>query len=206
MTLATPDPKSRRRRTAPAVLLELTLTLLVPALLLLPAAPSLAQDDAPPKEAEAQAAPAPMPQGCQGEEWSQLDFWLGDWEVHEWGKEGTKKPAHNAIHKIQDGCALREEYSSPAGYSGTSLSFYDRFDKRWHQVWIDTGGQPLYLVGGLEDGKMVLSDDPQDARPRSRITWTPQDDGSVRQTWEMSRDHGATWDVVFDGHYIRGES
>ena len=100
---------------------------------------------------------------------------------------------------------MREEFTSLSGYAGTSLNFYDPFDERWHQTWIANDGQPLYLVGGIEDGKMVLGDDPQDGRPRSRITWTPQPDGTVRQTWEMSRDGGATWDVAFDGHYLPRE-
>lgn len=155
-------------------------------------------------EAAQAAAPAPMPHDCHGAENGQFDFWVGDWNVYEWGKEDSdKEPAHNVIRKLYEGCTVREEYTTPGGYSGTSLNFYDRFDGRWHQTWIDSSGTPLYLVGGLEDGKMVLGDDPQDARPRSRITWAAQPDGSVRQTWEMSRDHGATWDVVFDGHYVR---
>jgi len=150
------------------------------------------------------AAPAPMPRDCHGAENGQFDFWVGDWNVYEWGKEDNgEEPAHNVVTKFYEGCTVREEYTTPGGYSGTSLNFYDRFDGHWHQTWIDSSGTPLYLVGGLEDGKMVLSDDPQDARPRSRITWAAQPDGSVRQTWELSRDQGATWEVVFDGRYVR---
>jgi len=37
----------------------------------------------------------------------------------------------------------------------------------------------------------------------SRITWTPNADGRVRQFWEASRDEGKTWMVVFDGTYVR---
>jgi hypothetical protein len=52
---------------------------------------------------------------------------------------------------------------------------------------------------------MVLSGD----RPQAdgtvatdRITFTPNDDGSVRQHWETSTD-GKTWTTAFDGHYVR---
>lgn len=152
---------------------------------------------------EAQPA-APEPYRCDGPEHDQFDFWLGEWEVHEWGGERSESPAINRITKSLDGCTVREEYEH-GRYAGASLNFYDRFDGRWHQTWIDNGGTPLYLVGGLEDGKMVLSDSPDDGRPWSRITWTPQDDGTVRQTWEVSRDGGETWSAQFDGHYVPRE-
>ena len=215
MREGTPDDVRTRPATpAPGALLS---PLLLAALLAAP--PALAQDEPPQAEppaeapaeapaaeapaAEAAPAPAPAPPTCDGPEHAQFDFWVGEWDVHEWGKEGEKKPAHNSITKIHNGCALREDYHSPSGYEGSSVNFYDRFDSRWHQTWIDGSGTPLYLVGGLEDGKMVMADSPDDGRPWSRITWTPQPDGSVRQTWEMSRDEGETWDVAFDGRYVR---
>lgn len=34
-----------------------------------------------------------------------------------------------------------------------------------------------------------------------RITWEQQPDGTVRQMWDQSRDHGNTWVRVFDGTY-----
>jgi hypothetical protein len=209
-------PDDVRTRPAMPALGALLSPLLLAALLAAP--PALAQDEPPQAEppadapaeapaeapaAEAAPAPAPAPPTCDGPEHAQFDFWVGEWDVHEWGKEGEKKPAHNSITKIHNGCALREDYHSPSGYEGSSVNFYDRFDGHWHQTWIDGSGTPLYLVGGLEDGKMVMADSPDDGRPWSRITWTPQPDGSVRQTWEMSRDEGGTWDVAFDGRYVR---
>ncbi|MDT8322375.1 MAG: hypothetical protein RQ826_17815 [Xanthomonadales bacterium] len=32
------------------------------------------------------------------------------------------------------------------------------------------------------------------------------DDGSVRQLWEVSRDDGSNWSVLFDGHYLKADS
>lgn len=40
------------------------------------------------------------------------------------------------------------------------------------------------------------------ARTKHRITWTPNDDGSVRQLWE-STDAAGEWTVAFDGKYTR---
>lgn len=154
------------------------------------------------------AAPPPVAT-CSTESYRQFDFWIGDWEVSENGQPaGT-----NSIASIMGGCALQESWqgSGPGGLSGTSFNIYDRANDRWHQTWIDSSGTLLQLDGGLVDGKMVLSGE----RPKRdgsgmalhRITWTPNEDGTVRQYWEASTDDGASWTVLFDGLYVRqGES
>ena len=70
---------------------------------------------------------------------------------------------------------------------------------------MDNQGGVLKLVGEFKDGKMVLAGD-QVVGGESvidRVTWTPNDDGSVRQLWEKSKDGGATWSVAFDGLYLK---
>ena len=37
--------------------------------------------------------------------------------------------------------------------------------------------------------------------PINRITWTPREDGSVRQHWETSQDGRSSWTTAFDGIY-----
>ena len=64
----------------------------------------------------------------------------------------------------------------------------------------------VYLEGGLnKTGAMVLSDKDLAISKISgtinRVTWTPNEDGSVRQFWESSTDNGDTWSVAFDGLY-----
>ena len=136
---------------------------------------------------------------CEGPEYRQFDFWLGEWDVKNLGNGRTG--AVNRITAAYDGCVIREEYTAAGPYSGTSLNFYDQKTGKWHQTWIDNQGGPLFLSGGLEDGKMVLASDPG-VLPVQRITWTPNPDGSVRQHWESSAD-GKTWTTVFDGLYTR---
>ncbi len=54
---------------------------------------------------------------------------------------------------------------------------------RWHQTWMDTHGLLLELVGGFEDGKMVLAGDTRQADGTvvtNRITWLKLADGRVR--------------------------
>ena len=78
-------------------------------------------------------------------------------------------------------------------------------DGRWHQNWIDGQARnPLWLAGGLnERGEMVMTST-RDG-PRTRVTWTPNPDGTVRHLSERSEDGGATWTTTFDGRYVRIE-
>jgi len=141
------------------------------------------------------------PKPCTAPEYRQFDFWLGEWDVL--GVGGGR--GVNRISSVYDGCVVREEYESGGGaYTGTSLNFYDASTSAWYQTWIDNQGQPLFLSGGIVDGKMVLSSE-AGKRPVQRITWTPLDVGKVRQLWEQT-DDGTTWSVVFDGTYTKRSS
>jgi len=151
------------------------------------------------------AGPAVAQQGpppCSGDESRQFDFWLGQWNVT---VVGTGQAAGtSSITSILGGCVLLEEYETPSGYVGKSFNAYDRVTGQWHQSWVDNQGQVLKLDGGIEDGKMVLSGVGKDRQGNeivNRITWTPHEDGSVQQTWDVSRDGGSTWSNVFDGLY-----
>jgi hypothetical protein len=149
-----------------------------------------------------QAAPAPPP-ACAGPEHRQFDFWLGDWTVEAGGRERGR----NRITRLYGDCGLREEYATLDGlYVGGSLNLYDAARGVWHQTWIDNQGLLLGIEGGLRDGKMVMEGElvgSDGRRSRQRITWTPSDDGTVRQLWESSGDDGATWTTAFDGLYRR---
>jgi hypothetical protein len=137
---------------------------------------------------------------CNTPEFRQFDFWLGDWDVDSAAAPG--RTSRNRITSINDGCALREEYATPDGYTGTSLNFYDAARKLWHQTWIDNQGGALYLEGGMEGAAMVLRS-VGDAQNVQRISWTRLEDGRVRQLWEATTDGGKTWTIVFDGQYTR---
>jgi hypothetical protein len=137
---------------------------------------------------------------CNAPEFRQFDFWLGDWDVEAAAAPG--RTSRNLITSINDGCTLREEYTTPDGYVGTSLNFYDSARKLWHQTWIDNQGGALYLEGGIEGESMVLRT-VGDAQNVQRITWTRLADGRVRQLWESTADGGKSWTIAFDGHYTR---
>lgn len=149
------------------------------------------------------AALAQQPQGpppCTAPEYRQFDFWLGDWNVESPANPG--RVSRNRITRTNGGCTLLEQYTTPSGYEGSSLNFYDASRKLWHQTWIDNQGGALYIEGGLQGTSMVLSST-GDAQNVQRITWTPLEDGRVRQLWESTTDAGKTWTTVFDGYYSR---
>jgi hypothetical protein len=171
---------------------------LAPLITAVPAPVAAGQNETPETAAATPSADTPAP--CATTDHRRFDFWVGEWEVRGKKRPPEAPPAHNRITLVADGCALREEYTTPGPYNGTSLSFWDARAKLWRQTWIDNQGQPLRLAGGWRDGSMMMAG-PDPAAPSERITWTPGEDGSVRQLWERTEDGGDTWTTVFDGLY-----
>lgn len=141
---------------------------------------------------------------CQGDEYRQFDFWVGAWDVFD--EEGAQQGT-NRIAPILDGCALQENWVGVTGSVGHSFNTFDRQTGRWHQTWIDNSGLLLLLNGEYDGTSMVLSGagKNRDGRPVThRITWTPLDDGRVRQHWQVQPE-GEDWKDVFVGLYTRVE-
>lgn len=131
-----------------------------------------------------------------------FDFWIGEWVVT---RADGELAGRSRIEAINGGKALLENWSSASGnYAGKSLNAYDVVDRRWKQFWVDTSGLVLELSGNWHEGKMVLAGQRHTADGtlvQDRITWTPRDDGTVRQVWEHSADGGTTWQEWFNGIY-----
>lgn len=138
---------------------------------------------------------------CSEFEHRQFDFWLGDFQVSDTTGSvvGT-----NRITRVANGCGLNEYWRGGNGNNGTSLNWYEPATGEWHQLWVGLGLY-LRLSGGLENGSMVLSGARETPRGAvvDRISWTPLEDGRVRQHWEVSSDGGASWQTLFDGLYAR---
>lgn len=145
---------------------------------------------------------------CDKEEFRQFDFWIGEWEVT---TPDGNLAGHSKITKHLGECTLHEHYKTPKGFEGTSFNIYDRVNKQWHQSWVDNTGQLLKLDGGLvkindKQSAMVMQGEgmtPTGQRVIHRITWTPSEDGTVRQHWESSGNLGHSWTTLFDGKYSK---
>ena len=144
-----------------------------------------------------------QPPPCTDEAYRQFDFWVGEWTVT--GLQGNLA-GENSIRKILDDCVLEESWTGVSGTRGHSFNIWDAREKKWHQTWVDSSGTLLELDGDLVDGNMVLSGTrhtPDGNLATHRITWTPHEDESVRQHWEVSTDGGDNWRTLFDGRYER---
>lgn len=152
------------------------------------------------------AAAAQVPPGCSDSEpYSQLDFWVGEWEVYVDGA----LVGHNRIEKALDGCVVFEHWTARDGSEGKSLFFVD-YDRRWVQVWVT---EQALAPGGVKEKVMV--DDPPEGSVRfqgvvrhqasdpwlDRTTLTPLENGQVRQLIEVSEDGGESWNPTFDAVY-----
>lgn len=160
--------------------------LLVTAFLVALSGPALAQAPAP-------SAPTQKP--CAAAGFGQFDFWVGHWDVY--GPNG-KQVANSLIEKVY-GCGVRENWMPFNGAAGGSLNIYVPEKKRWEQFWIDGSGTRAHFIGGLKDRQMILEG--EWAGPLTRMTYTPNADGSVRQFGEQSTDGGTTWAPAFDFIY-----
>ena len=139
---------------------------------------------------------------CDDPQHRAFDFWIGEWQVK---TLDGKLAGVNRLEREYGGCVLHERYDTGRGYSGESLNIFDAGRKVWHQTWVDTSGTLLVLEGGLREEKMVLEGQTVAADGQvtnHRITWTPNQDGSVRQLWE-STDATGKWITAFDGRYTR---
>ena len=141
---------------------------------------------------------------CCTENHNQFNFWEGEWSVT--NADGSLAGT-NTITKVQGNCILQENWiSNTPGYTGTSNNFYNAKLKRWEQIWIDNQGGSLHLKGNKIGNQMILKTDDEINKTGDtfyhQITWTKNDDGTVRQLWETFT-KGKPVVVAFDGLYKR---
>ena len=150
----------------------------------------------------AQEKPCP----CCSDEHNAFDFWVGEWVVI--NTDGSEAGS-SIISEVEDGCVIKENWTSAQqGYTGTSYNFYNAALKRWEQLWIDNQGQYLKLYGQKVANQMILKSDEFEGQNgeilQNRITWTSNEDGTVRQLWEVLKD-GKASKTLFDGLYKEKE-
>ncbi|MBW8243363.1 hypothetical protein K1F50_11170 [Muricauda oceani] len=139
---------------------------------------------------------------CCSEDHRAFDFWIGEWEVV--NSQDGSPAGSSSIAKEEDGCVIRENWTSAnAGYTGTSLNFFNAQTNQWEQLWVDNAGAVLKLKGNRKGDQMILASGAFEKDGKTytnRITWTKNDDGTVRQLWEVLENNG-TATIAFDGLY-----
>ena len=134
-------------------------------------------------------------------EWRQLDFWLGEWEVY--NPQGLMVGS-NRIEKSLNGCAIIENWDGSSGVNGKSINYYNPDEGKWYQNWVSDRGNIINYEGYFKDGAMHLegvSVDSDGETEMSKMTLTPNDDGTVTQLIKHSNNGGRSWYVWFQGTY-----
>ena len=139
---------------------------------------------------------------CCSADQTAFDFWVGEWQVTD---ANGKEAGFNSIVKEESGCVVKENWTSAkSGFTGTSYNFYNQKSGQWEQLWIDNTGNHLKLKGNKVGDQMILSSDEFEHTDGkyyvNRITWTANENGTVRQLWEVLQD-GKVVNTVFDGTY-----
>lgn len=137
----------------------------------------------------------------KSEKYKEFDFWIGSWKVYKTNTDSLL--GYSKVSSILDGYAIKENYESIQGnYQGTSLTKYNHHKDKWEQFWVDNYGITLTLSGHLEGNRMALQSIVQDSvLVISKISWEKSSDGSIRQIWEKSEDHGVNWEIMYDKEY-----
>lgn len=143
---------------------------------------------------------------CCTENHKAFDFWVGEWQVT---KPDGSAAGQNTIVKLEDNCVLRESWKSANGNStGTSTNFYNGSTGQWEQLWVDNSGSHLKLIGNRTKNRMILSSEEfvgaDGKKAVHRISWTSNEDGTVRQLWEVLQDDKVV-NIAFDGLYTKIE-
>ena len=142
---------------------------------------------------------------CCTEAHKAFDFWVGDWTVVD---TSGNKVGDNTLTKIESNCVLQESWRGAQGVTGTSINFYEKADSTWNQVWIDSQGNILRLKGNLVDDRMVLLSEMTEAKGKqyyNQVSWIPNDDGTVKQVWEVYDAKDQLLQTLFIGIYHRKE-
>ena len=139
---------------------------------------------------------------CCSENHDDFDFWIGRWNVVD---VNGMLVGTNTITKEEGNCLLRERWVNTNGQvTGTSMNFYNLQTKQWEQLWVDNSGSHLKLKGNRVGNQMILSSNEiihADGNAYvNKITWTINEDGSVRQLWEFLQ-KGKVLSIAFDGLY-----
>jgi len=156
---------------------------------------------------QAAESPAQVKSICEtATHFSDFDFWVGEWNVYSNDGEKTFQGT-NSITRHHKNCLLMENWTSAQGGDGSSMNYYDPVEDRWRQLWV-AGGYSIDYSGGLDDGgSMVMNGKINYYKSGQsfefRGTWTPGEDGNVRQLFEQFDPEKDKWAVWFDGLYVR---
>lgn len=149
-------------------------------------------------------ARAADPAGCAGAPSSNLDFWVGDWNIV---AAGGGPSSTSKVSLDLDKCLVVERWDGGRGHIGENIFGYSADDRTWHGMFADNQGRVhLFLSGNVAAGSAAFtgpSRGQDGVTVLNRITIRRISDTRVQQTWEKSSDDGKTWSALFHLDYTR---
>lgn len=132
----------------------------------------------------------------------EFDFWIGEWKVF---NPAGVQVGESSVKLILDECVIFENWTNRVGSEGKSFNMYDAAAGIWRQTWVDQNGSWTEFRGGWNGSHMRITTDnvkqTDGSLKKRRMTFTPMEDGSVRQHGEMSDDDGKSWTTEYDLTY-----
>ncbi len=99
-----------------------------------------------------------------------------------------------------------ESWDDGKGHAGKNLFAYSADDKRWHGMFADNRGRVHIFQGRVNEGSAEFSGPsrgPDRQTVFNRIKIVRMGRNKAEQSWEKSKDNGATWILEFRGEYSR---
>lgn len=145
---------------------------------------------------------------CAAEEFRQLDFWVGEWDVRwETSADQQAGTGRNIITHELDRCVIQEQFTGDASTNnlvGRSVSTYHAAIGQWRQTWVDNQGGYFALVGGPAGETFVLENSRlQPNAPYLRMVFEDITPTSLTWRWQRSSDAGQTWNDSWVIYYTR---
>ena len=130
----------------------------------------------------------------------QFDFAVGSWTISAGNALGVTESNGGAIavevtRELGD-CLIEEKVEGPGGYRGWSFSAWNQSEDVWVRTYVSNLGDRTFLKGTLQGANLVLTGTrsvPGGTLQKVRVTFAPDGESRVRETWELSPDDGATY-------------
>lgn len=139
-----------------------------------------------------------------------FDFWVGEWNIHWFGKDSVKETGTNKISRIMNDKVLQEDFKiltgANKGFAGMSWSVYVPQKNKWKQTWVDNAGNYMDFIGSREGENRVFSREflrGDSARVIQKMVFSQVTPMNFVWDWLSSTDGGKTWTNLWQLFYTR---
>ena len=145
---------------------------------------------------------------CSEDEYRQLDFWLGEWDLSWDNGDGSIGTGTNSITQQPYGnCVIMENFDGAPSIplKGMSVSTYHKPVGQWRQTWVDNTGGFFALHGGpTDDGNFSLElQRLSNNGPYRRMIWKNIKANSMDWHWQGRSNSDEGWSDLWVIKYSR---